>query len=92
MKKPNNDWIGIDDVSLKQYENEKILIYVYDTVKVAVYSVDNSPFTDDNGNEYQYSHWFSDEFGDFIAEIDEVKYLQPLPKPPPEEITNDTTN
>lgn len=84
MKKPNNDWIGIDDVSLKQYENEKILIYIYDTVKVAVYSVDNSPFTDDDGNEYQYSHWFSDEFGDFIAEIDEVKYWQPLPQEPKE--------
>lgn len=80
----NNGWISVDDKSLKKYANKEILIYVCDTVKKAFYSVDNNPFTDDDGKEYQYSHWFSDEFGDFMWEFDEVKYWQPLPVPPKE--------
>lgn len=74
----------VDDELLKQYANKEILIYVYDTVKKAFYSVDDSPDIDDDGKEYQYSHWFSDEFGDFMWEFDEIKYWQPLPKPPTE--------
>lgn len=80
--KNHNGWISVDDELLKQYANKEILIYVYDTVKKVFYSLDNSPFTDDDGKEYQYSHWFSDEFGDFMWEFDEVKFWQPLPKPP----------
>lgn len=81
----NNDWICVDDELLKQYANKEILIYTaWGNIKKAIYSLDNSPYIDDNGKEYQYSHWFSDEFGDFMWEFDEVKYWQPLPKDPEE--------
>lgn len=79
----NNGWISVDDKSLKQYANKEILIYTAcGNIKKAIYSVDNSPYIDDDGTEYQYSHWFSDEFGDFMWEFDEIKYWQPLPQPP----------
>lgn len=84
--KNHNGWISVDDKLLKQYANKDILIYTrIGDVKKASYSVDDSPFTDDNGKEYAYSHWFLDEFGDFMYEIDEVKYWQPIPKPPKEQ-------
>lgn len=78
IEKPNNGWISVDDKSLKQYANKEILIYTaWGNIKKAIYSVDNSPYIDDDGKEYQFSHWFSDEFGDFMWEFDEVKYWQP---------------
>lgn len=80
----NNGWISTDDELLKQYANKEILIYVCDTVKKTIYSVDGSYYIDDDGKEYQYVHWFSDEFGNFMWEFDEVKYWQPLPQPPKE--------
>lgn len=81
----NNGWISTDCDSLKEYANKCILIYTKSgCIKKAMYSVDDSPFTDDNGKEYAYSHWFSDEFGDFMWEFDEVDFWQPLPKPPKE--------
>lgn len=80
----NNGWISVDDELLKQYANKEILIYVCDTVKKAIYSVDGSHYIDDDGKEYQYAHWFSDEFGDFMWEFDEVKYWQPMPQTPKE--------
>lgn len=80
----NNGWISTDDELLKQYANKEILIYVCDTVKKTIYSVDGSHYIDDDGKEYQYVHWFSDEFGNFMWEFDEVKYWQPLPQPPKE--------
>lgn len=80
----NNGWINTDDELLKQYANKEILIYVCDTVKKTIYSVDGGHYIDDDGKEYQYVHWFSDEFGDFMWEFDEVKYWQPLPQPPKE--------
>lgn len=69
---------------LKEFVDKDILIELNEKVRIARYVIDDSPFTDDDGNEYQYSHWFSDEFGDFISEIDEVKYWQPSPEPPKE--------
>lgn len=81
----DDGWISIDDDSLKQYANKEILIYACDTVRKAIYSVDNSPYIDDDSRDYQYSHWFSDEFGDFMWEFDEVKFWRPLPKPPKEQ-------
>lgn len=80
----NNGWIGIDDALLKEYANKEILIYTCGGISKAIYSVDDSPFIDDDGKEYQYSHWFSDQFGDFMWEFNEVKYWQPLPEPPKE--------
>lgn len=80
----NNGWISTDDELLKQYANKEILIYVWGTVKKTIYSVDGGHYIDDDGKEYQYVHWFSDEFGNFMWEFDEVKYWQPLPQPPKE--------
>lgn len=84
----NNGWISTDDELLKQYANKEILIYVCDTVKKTIYSVDGSHYIDDDGKEYQYVHWFSDEFGNFMWEFDEVKYWQPLPQPPKERMND----
>lgn len=85
LNQSNNGWISVDDKSLKQYANKEILIYTaWGNIKKAIYSVDNSLYIDDDGKEYQFAHWFSDEFGDFMWEFDEVKYWQPLPKPPKE--------
>lgn len=81
----NNGWISVNDESLKRYVDEEILIYTpWGHIKKATYSVDDSPFTDDDGNEYQYSHWFSNEIGMFMYEFNEIKYWQPLPQPPEE--------
>ena len=79
----NNGWLSVNDELLKQYANKDILIYTEQGyTKKAMYSVDDSPFIDDDGKEYQYPHWFSNEYGDFMWEFDEVKYWQPLPNPP----------
>ncbi|WP_432481720.1 hypothetical protein [Moraxella sp. ZY200743] len=85
MVKPNNGWISTDCDSLRQYEDKEILIYIKTVgIKIAIYTIDDSPFTGDDGEEYAGYHWFSDEFGDFMWEFDEVKCWQPLPNPPEE--------
>lgn len=83
--KNHSGWISTDCDLLRQYADEEILIYTKEgNIKIAIYTLDDSPDIDDDGNEYQYAHWFSDEFGDFMWEFTEVKCWQPLPKPPEE--------
>lgn len=81
----NNGWIDVKDYRIKEYANKEVLIYTTcHNVKIAIYSLDDSPFFDDDGVVHNGSHWFSDEFGDFAYDFDEVSYWQPLPQPPKE--------
>lgn len=66
MKNDNYGWIPIDDESLKQYVNKNILVYTDFDIKIAIYTVDDG------------SHWFSDEFGNFVYNFDEVSHWRPL--------------
>lgn len=80
----NNGWISVDDKSLKQYVDKEILVYASFEVKTAFYRFDDNPCFDNDGVEYDFSHWFSDEFGNFAYNFDEVSHWQPLPKDPKE--------
>lgn len=80
----NNGWIDVKDDRIKDYANKEILIYADFGVKIAIYTVDDSPCFDDDGVEYDFSHCFSDEHGDFAWELDDVWCWQPLPQPPKE--------
>lgn len=80
----NNGWISVDDELPPQ--DVKLLLCMSEINKVVIgyYAVDDSPFTDDDGKEYAYSHWFDDEDEHFAWGFDEISHWQPLPNPPKE--------
>lgn len=75
-------WYSTRDEKLKDFVDKDILIEINGKVAIARYVIDNSPFIDDDGNEYAYSHWFNDEMDDFMWGFDEIKYWQPAPTVP----------
>lgn len=77
-------WYSTSDEKLKDFADRDILIEINGKVRIARYVIDNTPCTDDDGNEYASSHWFNDEMDDFMWEFDEIKYWQPVPNLPKE--------
>lgn len=75
-------WYSTADEKLKDFVGKDILVGVNGKVRLARYAIDDTLCTDDDGNEYSYSHWFTDEMDGFAWEFDEIKYWQPVPTVP----------
>ena len=79
-------WYRTSDEKLKEFVDKDILIEIDGKVRIARYVIDDSPITDDDGNEYAYCHWFNDEMDYFMWEFNEIKYWQPAPTVPKDAI------
>lgn len=72
------NWNSIDlqDVDTLPKDNSDVLAFVNGEIKILFYAVS---YDDDD-----YSHWWSDEHGEYCYDIDsgDVTHWMPLPQPP----------